>query len=68
MGKAAKTLQKVLGGKQDANIEFADLCHLFSKRLKVCSNGMWNHRRPTCPPCIRLLAASADGAARRKCS
>jgi hypothetical protein len=31
MGKFEKVLQKVLGGKSDANISFDDLCHLLRR-------------------------------------
>lgn len=39
MSKADKTLEKVMSGKQDQNIPFADLCHLlinlgYSMRIK----------------------------------
>ena len=31
MSKADKTLDKLLSGRQDENIPFADLCHLLTK-------------------------------------
>jgi predicted RNA binding protein YcfA (HicA-like mRNA interferase family) len=31
MSKADKTLEKIMGGKGDANISFDDLCHLLLK-------------------------------------
>ena len=43
MSKARKTLANILYGRSDANIAFADLCHLLESGGFTCRQGSGSH-------------------------